>query len=195
MKYYKITCPKCGNQWIHNHRKGTCPKCQTRSYTSEPVYIKGYRLICRKCNLTWDAPPSRRRDRCPNCSTFSSRAMPIYSSYGKTPMSTTKSMHVPSTTDSSVHFSTSTSTPLPRVPCANCGANIPLNEQYCSVCGAFQASTEPGSASDESPPHEIPQMAQDVETLGEQMEVICGNCGAKIDINDEYCQNCGAKLI
>ncbi|MFX0063618.1 MAG: zinc-ribbon domain-containing protein [Candidatus Hermodarchaeota archaeon] len=194
MKYYKITCPKCGNQWIHNHRKGTCPKCRTRSYTSEPVYIKGYRLICKKCNLTWDAPPARRRDRCPNCSTFSSRSIPIYSSYGKAPMSTVKSMHVPSTTGSVDHSSTFISTHSPQVPCVNCGAEIPLNEQYCSVCGALQPSIESSSASDESP-RETSTMAQDVETLGEQMEVICGNCGAKVDIHDDWCHNCGAKLI
>lgn len=195
MKYYKLTCPKCGNQWIHTHRKGTCPKCRTRAYRSEPVYIKGYRLICRKCNLTWDAPPSRRRDRCPNCSTFSTRAIPIYSSYGKTPMSTAKSMPVPPNTGLSEHFTTTASTSVPQVPCTNCGAEISLNEQYCSACGAFQASTETGSTSQGSPPRGTSAMAQDVETLGEQMEVICGNCGAKIDMNDDWCHNCGAKLI
>jgi predicted amidophosphoribosyltransferase len=126
---------------------------------------------------------------------LSSRSIPIYSSYGKTPMSMAKSRHVPATINSVEHLSASTSKSQPQVPCTNCGAEIPQNEQYCSVCGASQASTEPGSASDESPPHEASAWAQDVETLGEQMEVICGNCGAKVDMKDDWCHNCGAKLI
>lgn len=56
--------------------------------------------------------------------------------------------------------------------CPQCGASIPNNAQYCSVCGA----------------------KMEREQAGSNRSTYCMNCGAELEAGSRFCVVCGAKV-
>lgn len=60
------------------------------------------------------------------------------------------------------------------IPCPSCGADIPVQAQFCNVCGA-----------------KIEQAPAAQETAD---AAVCPSCGVSVSPEDLYCNHCGAKL-
>lgn len=76
-----------------------------------------------------------------------------------------------------------------KITCANCGNKLEEGALFCDSCGTKTDSKIPLSETSENPAEPEPTEQE----VPQPEEIICANCGNKLDEGALFCDNCGAK--
>jgi len=77
--------------------------------------------------------------------------------------------------------------------CAKCGVQLKLGKRFCEKCGAPVPTAQPTAPLRKKKTVASAQRADSLPRLTVKAAEFCGNCGAQLAPNDDFCTKCGAR--
>lgn len=194
-----MVCTRCHITWDVPpavKKRSRCPRCRTNRSKSIPIYASyGKEPVI---TVTRTSTPPNPPIKSPNVPVITKSYEPHTPSSVSHPCTNCGAPLIPNTTYCGMCGSKQVQAQDRTIYCSTCGSAHQSNLNKCPVCGAPKSGVhiiDPSINRTSLTPAEPNQMTQNLNKLGTELEAICGNCGTKVELDDDFCQSCGAKLV